>query len=162
MVEPSTDPNETRTWWALAGIAILVITIAGYFALGMPGMDHEPRSSQPDPMDQMDHRSAGARYESLGPRAFFERLTAPDTVLVNVHVPYEGELAGTDLFVPFDRITTTALSREDQVLIYCRSGDMSEQAAEELAATGFERVAHLAGGMLAWESSGREVLQAER
>ena len=35
---------------------------------------------------------------------------------------------------------------------------MSEIAGRELARRGYGRVAHLAGGMLAWKKSGYEVL----
>jgi len=36
------------------------------------------------------------------------------------------------------------------VVLYCRSGARSEQAARALLATGYTNVSHLDGGILAW------------
>ncbi len=43
-----------------------------------------------------------------------------------------------------------AISREQPIVLYCRSGVRSEQAALSLLAAGYPDVAHLAGGVLAW------------
>jgi molybdopterin/thiamine biosynthesis adenylyltransferase/rhodanese-related sulfurtransferase len=42
------------------------------------------------------------------------------------------------------------IPRERPVVLYCRSGVRSEQAARTLMAAGYGDVAHLAGGVLAW------------
>jgi rhodanese-related sulfurtransferase len=36
---------------------------------------------------------------------------------------------------------------------------MSEIAANDLAGRGFTQVSHLAGGMIDWQKSGRQILQ---
>jgi len=43
-----------------------------------------------------------------------------------------------------------AIPRDRQVVLYCRSGVRSEQAAVSLLAAGYGDVAHLSGGVLAW------------
>ena len=43
-----------------------------------------------------------------------------------------------------------AIPRDRQVVLYCRSGVRSEQAAVGLLAAGYMDVAHLSGGVLAW------------
>ena len=45
------------------------------------------------------------------------------------------------------------------IVLYCRSGRMSEIAARELARLGYKHVSHLSGGMNDWKSSGYELIQ---
>lgn len=82
---------------------------------------------------------------------------------VNVHVPYEGEIKDTDAFIPFDRIADNLnklpASKDAKIVLYCRSGRMSEIAARELAKLGYTSVYHLAGGMNDWKSSGHQILE---
>ena len=92
-------------------------------------------------------------------------LEAKDFTFVNVHVPYEGEIEHTDAFIPFDEIGTNLevlpSDRAAQIILYCRSGRMSEIAAAELAGLGYTNVSHVAGGFVAWAETGRELLHSE-
>jgi rhodanese-related sulfurtransferase len=103
--------------------------------------------------------------EEIDVDEFATRLAGGDGGLViNVHVPYEGEIAGTDLFIPYDRITESSELPSDKdapLLLYCRSDRMSREAGEDLVAAGYTNVAHLVGGFVAWEASGREVVVRE-
>jgi rhodanese-related sulfurtransferase len=82
---------------------------------------------------------------------------------VNVHIPYEGEIEGTDAFIPFDKIADhldeLPQDKDAKIVLYCMSGRMSEIAAAELAARGYRRVSHLSGGMVDWQASGYEVIE---
>lgn len=96
----------------------------------------------------------------LDSEEFAAAIAAPDAVVVNVHIPYEGEIDGTDAFIPFDQIVGHADLPEDRsarLVLYCRSGNMSEQAGNALIAAGYQNVSHLDGGMNAWESDGRDL-----
>ena len=92
-----------------------------------------------------------------------QRLREKNFVLVNVHVPYEGEISGTDVFIPFDQIGQNLdllpADKSAEMVLYCRSGRMSEIAGNELSAIGYTNVSHLAGGMIDWAASGNEVLR---
>lgn len=100
-------------------------------------------------------------FARLDPAAFEERMKSNDKAMViNVHTPYEGELDGTDAFIPYDKIKDDSRLPEDkgtELLLYCRSGRMSEEAAVDLHEEGYTHIAHLEGGMKAWEASGRQV-----
>jgi rhodanese-related sulfurtransferase len=84
-------------------------------------------------------------------------LTKKDFFFVNVHTPYEGEIAPTDAFIPFDRTVARLgeypADKSAKIVVYCRSGRMSTLAAEELARQGYVNVLNLAGGMIEWEAS---------
>lgn len=98
----------------------------------------------------------------LAPAAFGEYLEAnPDVPLINVHIPYDKHIAGTDAFIPFDAILDSPDLPADKtapIAIYCRSGSMSAEAADDLSAAGYTNVIDLAGGMNAWTAAGDTLL----
>jgi rhodanese-related sulfurtransferase len=82
-------------------------------------------------------------------------------VLVNTHVPYEGELPQTDLFIPFDEIADhrdELPGKDEKIILYCRSGSMSTTAAETLVRLGYTNVYEVDGGMRSWDEAGYELL----
>lgn len=99
----------------------------------------------------------GGQYTDITPDRLNGMLEDKDFTLVNVHVPYEGEIAGTELFVAFDQIgeRLDELPPPDaRIVLYCRSGSMSAIAARELVATGYTDIWNLDGGMNAWRAQG--------
>ncbi|WP_326548638.1 rhodanese-like domain-containing protein [Mycolicibacterium sp. ND9-15] len=93
---------------------------------------------------------------------FAAAIAEPARITLNVHVPFEGDIPGTDLSIPFDQIQTQAdrlpADRDTALAIYCRSGPMSTVAAETLRDLGYTDVVELRGGMRAWQADGRPVL----
>lgn len=95
------------------------------------------------------------------PAAFATAVAEPPTVTINVHVPDAGSIAGTDLWIPFDRIDAQRSElppRSTRLAVYCRSGRMSAIAVRTLAKLGFRDIVELRGGMEAWRASGRRLL----
>jgi rhodanese-related sulfurtransferase len=100
-------------------------------------------------------------YADIDVEELARLLEREEVTLVNVHVPYEGELPETDLFIPYDEVTDhlDQLPDEDPpVILYCRSGGMSTEAARELAALGYTNVLELDGGFKAWKTVGFDLL----
>lgn len=82
--------------------------------------------------------------------------SAPSARIIDVREPSEfigdlGHLDGAEL-VPLSTVTLLAQDwpRDEPLLLVCRSGRRSALAAQELLKLGFERVANLEGGMLAY------------
>lgn len=89
----------------------------------------------------------------------------PDAyTILNVHIPYAGEIAGTDANVPYidlDALMAALPDKNAPVILYCRSGNMSEQAAHDLLAQGYTQVWDVSGGMAAWQASGRDLIDTQ-
>lgn len=100
--------------------------------------------------------------ELVAPAEFAAVVADEDVVTVNVHVPDEGTIPGTDAAIPFDRIATSVdelpQERSTQLAVYCRTGRMSAEAVQELIGLGYTDVVELRGGMEAWTADGRELL----
>jgi rhodanese-related sulfurtransferase len=102
-----------------------------------------------------------AALTRLDPEQFAARMGDAHADVINVHVPYEGELEKTNALIPFDHIVGDPRLPEDkgsEILLYCRSGRMSEMAGEALVKEGYTNVSHLEGGMMAWEAAGKPIV----
>lgn len=91
-----------------------------------------------------------------------QRLEAGgDIQLVDVRTQEErdaGWIPDDSGHIPFEELQARAaeLDRDRPIVFYCRSGDRSASAADAFSASGFD-AASLAGGIIAWEESGRPV-----
>ncbi len=103
------------------------------------------------------------RYRTVSIDELAQLATDPAVTLINVHVPYTGEIPGTDLFIPFNQIKENLkkLPRDKsaKIVVYCRSGHMSKMASETLARLGYTRIYDVPGGMNAWSRAGRYLQQ---
>ena len=52
-----------------------------------------------------------------------------------------------------DKVDNIGNNKQDPVLVYCRSGNRSGYACQQLTKAGYEDVSNLTGGILAWESA---------
>ena len=90
-----------------------------------------------------------------------DQITPGETQLVDVRTQEErdaGYIPGDTAHIPFEELYSRAgeLDKERPVVFYCRSGDRSSSAADAFAASGFQATS-LAGGIVAWQESGRPI-----
>lgn len=102
-------------------------------------------------------------YTDVSVTGLAAMLQKKDFPLINVHIPYEGEIEPTDLFIPYDQIERhlddLPANKNDRIVLYCRSDRMSGIAAQTLVKLGYTDVWNLEGGMIAWETAGYPILE---
>jgi len=104
----------------------------------------------------------GGTYTDVSAEGLALMLEDKEFPLINVHIPYEGEIEGTDEHIPFDQIEANLdklpADKEARIVLYCRSGSMSATSARALVGLGYTDVWNLDGGMIAWKASGRPLI----
>jgi rhodanese-related sulfurtransferase len=96
--------------------------------------------------------------ENITPEEVKQRIDSGEELnLVDVREPHEhAEFNIGGKLVPLGEIRAMQIDeledlKEKEVIVYCRSGNRSGQAAMILETMGFENVKNLVGGMLAWQ-----------
>lgn len=82
----------------------------------------------------------------------------PNVVLIDVREPFEysaGYISGAKL-IPLGQVPARVdeIPRDKTVIVTCRSGNRSGQAANYLRQQGFTNVHNMAGGVIAWQQAG--------
>jgi len=109
----------------------------------------------------MDNKS----YENISVDQLEKLMDQKDFTLINVHIPYQGEIDNTDLLIPFNAIkqykNLLPKNKDAKIVVYCMGDQMSYVAAEQLIKMGYIRVFNLQGGMLAWQNQGRRLVHRQ-
>lgn len=102
-----------------------------------------------------------AQLGAVSVAALATELAAKDFLLINVHVPYAGEIPQTDANLTYENVPAietyigTDLGKE--VVLYCYSNYMSTLAGNQLVAKGYWNIRYLDGGLSAWMNAGQPV-----
>lgn len=100
--------------------------------------------------------------EEITAKELNKKLKYKNFTFINVHTPYEGEIGQTDTFITYDEIVANKNrlpeDKNSPIILYCKSGSMSEKALKTLKSLGYTNVAHLKDGMDAWKKAGYEIL----
>ncbi len=141
-----------RRTWLLVGLMAVLALLAVACGSATP-------ESEGDSASDLTKNPDG--YIDISAEKLAGMLENKGFTLVNVHIPYEGEIPQTDLFLPFDQISDYQDQLPDKdapIVLYCRSGSMSTSAAQELVALGYTNVFEVDGGFRAWSEAGHELL----
>jgi len=156
--------SRNRLYLAIAGslLAGLALVAIGFVAFN--GSHSSPVAGLA--AGETVHQGNGGQWTNVTPDRLAQMLGHKDFTFVNVKTPYIGEIDGTDLYIPYDQLTARASqlpqAKDARILVYCLSGVESAQAAQALLGLGYTNVLNLDGGMNAWQSSGRTLVQKNR
>ncbi len=115
---------------------------------------------------------AKQRVENLSPDQVAQEVEGGDAVLVDLREPQEREATGVipgavsaprgmlefyaDPSLPYHK---EEFDPERRIILHCASGGRSALGAATLQEMGYKNVAHLDGGIKAWQEAGKPVEQ---
>jgi len=107
------------------------------------------------------------QVEEIEPFEAAQEIEGGDVVLIDTREPHEfqeARIEGGKLVPPGllgEEISAAAPDKSARTILYCRSGNRSYKAAEQMEALGYTDVASMAGGILAWQEQGLPVVATE-
>jgi rhodanese-related sulfurtransferase len=136
---------------------------AGDTTTGSSATDSPSGARGPEGVGTVVASSDGSgTYVDISPDELATMLRHKDFLFINVHLPYEGEIEQTDLFLPYDQaaqqLDQLPVDMGAKIVVYCRSDRMSRIAVEEWVKVGYTNLHNLDGGFVAWEAAGYELL----
>lgn len=152
--------------WAMVGSAVAVGLVALLVGWGFASSRTGPSVGAGTGSDGVVVQASGGRWTNITAARLASMLTQKDFTLLNVKTPYSGEIAGTDLYIPYTEIKARAAElpalRTARIVVYCRSGHESAIAAQALIDLGYTNIYNLDGGMAAWTANGGQLVQVAR
>jgi len=146
-------------------LLIAVALVLAACGTGSGGAKSQPSGDQAGQTQQVPVEGGGS-YTDIDAAKLASMLKNKNFPLINVHVPYAGEIEGTDSFIPFDKIEENLdklpSDKGAKIVVYCRSGGMSAIAARTLVKLGYTNVWNLDGGMNGWKAAGYTLLNKGR
>ncbi|QRG67755.1 rhodanese-like domain-containing protein [Brevibacillus choshinensis] len=96
--------------------------------------------------------------QNLSAEEFKDRVNQKSRVmLIDVREPHEYKKGyiPSAVNIPLSQLNSRVkeISSKNDVLLYCRSGMRSKQAAKVLSKHGFTNMAHLKGGLITWSGA---------
>ena len=93
----------------------------------------------------------------VSPQKFAELAKDKNAFILDVHTPEQTHIPNTTAFIPYNQIQQNIdklpADKSTPILVYCRSGSMSEKASKEIADFGYTNVYDLEGGTNAYKES---------
>lgn len=112
--------------------------------------------SEPTENSQSPTLQAEQTYSNISARELNDILASRDPYLLDVHTPEQEHISGTDDFIPYtdieENMSKLPVDKDTEIIVYCRSGSMSEIASEKLIELGYTNVSNVVGGINAWNA----------
>jgi len=128
-----------------------------YFGLNAPCVG----TSCSDKLSNATMQTKNISIQSISPDKFFRRLDESRIVLIDIRTAEEYMEGHIENSTQIDFYQTTSfrdkfekMDKTMKYLIYCRTGNRSGQTLALMKSMGFENVADLDGGFVAWTRAG--------
>lgn len=100
----------------------------------------------------------GGSFTRVSPERLKAMLKDENITLINTHIPFQGNIPGTDLSIPYNEIgqkeSLLPADKNARIVLYCLGGPMSYSAATTLVKLGYTNISDLKDGMAAWREAG--------
>ncbi|PIN98794.1 MAG: sulfurtransferase [Candidatus Diapherotrites archaeon CG10_big_fil_rev_8_21_14_0_10_31_34] len=130
------------------GAIILLLLLVGC-------VNTEPKAQTIKEKDKQNNEQK-ISFTDISAQELKQKLENKDFFLLDVHVPEQEHIKGTDEFIAFDKIEENIdklpKNKETLIVVYCRSGNMNITASEKLVELGYKNVMNLEGGIKAFNS----------
>jgi rhodanese-related sulfurtransferase len=154
-----TASSSGKRIWLIAGI--ITIAVAVVLVAMLPGI----LNAEIEAAESENAAGAGAVQQApqrIDPQTYVAQFEDTPHFLLDVRTPQEfagGHLEGAaNIAVETLQANLDAIPRDQPIVLYCRSGNRSAQAASILDAAGFTNIYDL-GGIVAWQQAGLPVVQ---
>lgn len=107
-----------------------------------------------------EQQSESGSYRVVSVEELNTMLENKDFTLVNVHIPWEGDIPQTDQRLAYDTLDQNLSlppQKNDKILVYCYTSGMAKIAVETLLANGYKNIWMVDGGLSAWSGAGYPV-----
>jgi rhodanese-related sulfurtransferase len=103
-------------------------------------------------------KAEGGSYRLVTVSELQTMLENKDFALVNVHIPWQGDIPQTDQRLPYNEIEQKLdqlpAEKDAKILVYCLTSGMAKKAVATLLAQGYTNLWMLEGGTTSWEEAG--------
>jgi rhodanese-related sulfurtransferase len=101
-------------------------------------------------------------YTTVDTSRFMQMMNHKDFTLINVHIPFQGKIPGTDKLLPYNRIAELKdqlpQDKNTPIVIYCMGSEMGTIAARTLSQMGYTHVTQFYNGMIGWREQGGRLI----
>ena len=102
--------------------------------------------------------SENGSYTVVSVQELEAMLENKDFTMINVHIPWQGNIPKTDLQLAYDQIEQNQdqlpVDKGAKIMIYCLTSGMAKTAVNSLLGMGYTNLWMLEGGTTAWEEAG--------
>jgi len=100
----------------------------------------------------------GGSYRVVSVQDLQSMLENKDFTMINVHTPWQSDIAQTDFRLAYDQILENQnqlpVEKDSKILVYCLTSGMAKRAVQSMLDLGYTNIWMLEGGTTAWEESG--------
>jgi len=151
--QPATH-SSSRLWLLAGGVTLALALVLVALLPGIINAEIQAAKGQ--------SALSSAAPQRISPAEYMAQFAGTPHFLLDVRTPEEfagGHLDGAaNINVQELQSRLSEIPRDQPVVLYCRSGNRSAQAAQMLQAAGFTGVYDL-GGIIAWEQAGLPVVR---
>ena len=105
----------------------------------------------------------GGSYRVVSVQELQTMLDDKDFTMINVHIPWQGDIPQTDSRLAYDQISENQdqlpAEKDAKILVYCLTSGMAKKAAASLLGLGYTNIWMLEGGTTAWEEAGLSLIK---